>query len=104
MIIPDKITIGVKEYRVKRLRFIELFNSNIQGQICYGEGVLKIKNVGDERATEEVFFHELAHGILHEMEFNYPQITKFRNDEQFTQELGLVLRKTFLELIEGQKP
>jgi hypothetical protein len=37
------------------------------------------------------------------MEFNYPQITKFRNDEQFTQELGLNLRKLFLDLLEKQK-
>lgn len=52
---------------------------------------------------EDTFFHEMAHGILKEMEFNYPQITKFRSDENFTQELGLCLRKLFLHLLEEQE-
>ena len=103
MDIPKQITIGEKTYRVKIKQFVDLFNKNINGNINYSGGMLKIKKSSDIRVMEEVFFHELAHGIMKEMEFNYPKITKFRNDEVFTQELGLILRKMFLELLEKQK-
>ena len=103
MKIPKWVIIGETTYRVKIKRFVDFFNSNIQGNINYSNDVLKIKKGSDNRIMEDVFFHEIAHGILKDMEFNYPQITKFRNDEQFTQELGLNLRKLFLDLLEKQK-
>ena len=45
----------------------------------------------------------MVHGILREMEFNYPQLTKFRTDEEFVQELGLCLRKVFFDLLKEQE-
>jgi len=103
MIIPKKITIGNKEYHIKIQYFVDLFHSNIYGNINYMEGVMKIKKVKDNRAMEDTFFHELAHGLLKEMEFNYPSMVKFRNDEKFVQELGLHIRNVFIELLEKQK-
>ena len=103
MNIPNKITIGMKEYSIKIKYFVDLFHSNVYGNINYMDGVMKIKKVDDERAMEDTFFHEIAHGLMKEMEFNYPQMVKFRNDEKFIQELGLHLRNTFMELLRKQK-
>ncbi len=41
-------------------------------------------------------------GVLKEMEFNYPKMSKFRSDDTFVQELGLVLRNTFIDLLKKQ--
>lgn len=103
MKIPKEITIGKKKYKIQLARFVDFFNSGVHGNINYSDGILKIKDTGDERNTEDLFFHELAHGILKELEFNYPKVAWLRNDEVFTQELGLLLRKSFLELLEKQK-
>jgi hypothetical protein len=102
MKIPKKIKIGGTEYRVKEKRLIN-WNSNISGQIRYGSNTLILKKSASERAEQDSFFHEIAHGILREMAYNYPKITKFQNDEDFVQELGLVLRKTFLDLLSKNK-
>ena len=57
----------------------------------------------DKRITEDTFFHEIAHGILKELEFNYPKMSSFRNNESFVQEMGLTLRKTFIDLLNNRE-
>jgi hypothetical protein len=101
MIIPKKIMIGETEYKVKKKTL--LFPTNLGGQINYFHQKLTIRKGGSERNEEDIFFHEIAHGILKEIEYNHPSITKFRNDEQFVQEMGLIMRKTFKSLISQQQ-
>lgn len=97
MIIPDKIKIGDTEYKVRNKKFKE-----IGGQINYSNRTLDIHRSNFDRAREDTFFHEVSHGILKELEFNHPKIICFRNNEDFTQEMGLILRKTVLDLIRKQ--
>jgi hypothetical protein len=103
--IPDKIRIGDHYYNIKRLRIIDWSNWNVSGQINYATKVMKIneKASKDERIIESTFFHEIAHGILKELEFNNPQLSKFRCNESFVEELGLTLRKTFIDLLKSQE-
>lgn len=103
MKIPDKIRIGCKNYIIKKVRTVSWLNNSIVGNINYSASIIKIKKYKDKREMEQTFFHEMAHGLMKEMEFNHPQITKFRSDEVFTQELGLNLRKTFLDLLDKQE-
>lgn len=56
----------------------------------------------DKRINEDIFFHEISHGVIKELEYNHPRIAVFRTNEAFVQEMGLILRKTFLELLESQ--
>ena len=104
MIIPKKIKIGETNYNIKFKRVVDWTNKKVTGEINYGEGIMKIKNhkQGD-KFKEDIFFHEMAHGVLKELEFNHPKISKFRCDELFVQEMGLTLRKTFLDLLKSQK-
>lgn len=104
MKIPKKLLIGDRLYRIKnKLMFVNLFDSDISGNINYNTNIMKIKKVKDNKTEEDIFFHEVTHGILKELEFNHPKIVKFRNDEEFVQEMGLILRKIFLDLMEKQK-
>ena len=103
MKIPTKIKIGEYEYNIKKCWKVDWLNRNIIGQINYGRKELKLEIFEDKRINEDNFFHEIAHGILKELEFNHPQISKFRNDESFVQEMGLNLRKTFLDLLKKQE-
>ena len=93
MLIPKKVRIGDRNFRVKVERIIDWSNNGVAGQINFSNGVLKIKKNLTEKEEESTFFHEIAHGILKEMEFNYPFLTKYRNDEVFVQEFGLLMRK-----------
>lgn len=97
MKIPNKIKIGSSLYDIKKKHF---FTSNPQqlGKIDYYDRKMYIKILPDKRRTEQIFFHEIAHGLLKELEFNYPQLSCFKNNERFTQELGLMLRNLFVEL------
>ena len=103
MKMPKRVRIGESTYIIKMQHFIDFLNLGISGKINYSKKVVKIKKTSDKRMMEDVFFHEIAHGVLKEMEFNYPQLTKFRNDEAFTQELGLHLRTLFLNLLNDQE-
>ena len=94
--------IGDSKYKVREKNYWFSRLGNISGNINYANQVINMSNIQTERCKEDTFFHEIAHGILKELEFNYPAITKYRNDELFTQELGLMLRKTFLDLIQKQ--
>lgn len=101
MKIPNKIKIGERDYKIKEKRLID-WDKKVSGQIQYGSNTLILKKNANERAKQDAFFHEIAHAILKEMSFNYPKITKFQDDESFVQEMGLVLRKTFLDLLKAQ--
>ena len=103
MNIPDEIIIGENTYKIKMKRTIDWSNSNITGQIDYHRNILTIMKTKVTRAKEDVFFHEFAHGILKELEFNHPKISKFRDNEKFVQEFGLNLRKSFLDLLKKQE-
>ena len=98
---PKELYIGNHLYKFKVVRFIEKMifkKNNIAANINYQESIIKTTEFSNEKENQATFFHELAHGILREMEFNHPKIIKFRNDEKFTDELGMVLRKTFIDL------
>ena len=99
MRIPNKIKIGDSEYNVNE-KMILFKEKTLSGQITYGNLNLAIRGDMIPKAKEDTFFHEIAHGVLKELEFNHPKISHFRNDDKFVQEMGLVLRKTFLDLIE----
>lgn len=104
MIIPKKIRIGKYYYQVKRCKIVDWSNSNVVGNIHYGDKKIRLKKFDiDKRINEINFFHEVAHGIIKELEFNYPKISIFRNNEKFIQEFGLVMRNFFLDLIKRQK-
>lgn len=103
MKIPEKVKIGKYDYNIKKVRIIDWKNIGVVGQINYSNKLIKLKMCKkDHRMNEDVFFHEVAHGILKELEFNHPKMSKFRNDEDFVQELGLILRKTFIDLLKKQ--
>jgi len=101
--IPKKVRIGNHYYNIKKVRVVDWKNKDVAGDINYGIKRVRLKKFKDERMNQEIFFHEVAHGILKELEFNYPQIIKFRNDEIFVQELGLTLRKTVIDLLNNQR-
>lgn len=104
MIIPDKIKIGRNYYTIKKVKHMVWGDTSIVGKINYGDKLMKLKMYKrDNISNQDTFFHEVAHGLLKELEFNYPQMVKFRNDESFTQELGLTLRITFLDLLGRQE-
>jgi len=100
MIIPKKIIIGDTQYDIKKRLW--LFNKNYSGKITYSCRLLEIRESCDKN-EQDYFFHELAHGVLKELEFNHPKIIRFRNNEEFVQEIGLILRKSFLDLMQAQK-
>lgn len=102
MKIPNKLIIGETQYKIKMKRVIN-WNKEIGGQINYNYNLLILKKGMSKKILESSFFHEIAHGILKELEFNYPKISNFRDNEKFVQEMGLVLRKTFLDLLEKQE-
>ncbi len=101
MKIPKKIKIGEVEYTISQKRYF--FNKTIGGSINYGEKTLDIKKNTDQKIKEDTFFHEISHGVLKELEFNHPKVSKFRNNEGFVQEMGLILRTTFLDLLRQQR-
>lgn len=103
MIIPNKLIIGRNIYKIKIKRILDWTNKDICGHINYHKAILKIKKTNNNRSKEDTLFHEIAHGLLKELEFNHPQISKFRDNEIFVQELGLNLRKTFLDLLKKQR-
>ena len=99
MKIPRTILIGNSDYKIIRKDWV--FNKVLGGEINYDAKTIKIRK-GDKGIMEDTFFHEMAHGVMKEMEYNYPQVTKYRNDDDFIQELGLTLRKTFKSLLDNQ--
>lgn len=100
--IPEKVKIGDECFKIKNKKWID-FKGNVSGQINYTTSTILIKKGLPEKIKEDTFFHEIAHGILKEMSFNYPFLEKYRNDESFAQELGLILRKIFLDLLKNQE-
>lgn len=102
MKIPNKIKIGDKEFDINFKRLIN-FDKNISGQIRLNDNKIILTKNLKGKILEDTFFHEISHGLFREMEFNYPQMAKFRNDESFIQEFGLLLRKTFLDLLSKQE-
>jgi len=103
MIIPNKIRIGEHNYTISKCWKVDWKNNNVVGQINYNDKKIRLKDCNtDERINEDNFFHEIAHGMLKELEFNHPKISVFRNDEGFVQEIGLLMRKTFLDLMNKQ--
>ena len=98
--IPKKILIGNTEYTIKHKHF--LFDKNLGGNINYSSQRLNIKKSNNQKVKETTFFHEIAHGLIKELEYNHPKLSLFRNNEELVHEMGLVLRKTFIDLMEKQ--
>ena len=105
MEIPKKIKIGGSVYNIKSKRVVDWKNRDIIGQINYVDKEIKIKKlkIADAKIDESTFFHEVAHGVLKELEYNHPKVNNFRNNEKFVSEMGLTLRTTFLDLLEKQR-
>lgn len=100
---PKTINIGNKVYKIKVLKFLERFwflKHNMAANINYKDNLIKTVEFDDPKENEANLFHEITHGILREMEFNHPGIITYRNNEVFVEELGLALRKTFIDLHE----
>ena len=102
MNIPKTIKIGSNEFKIKNKFNID-WNGNIAGQINFSKNRILLKKGSNHRCKEDTFFHEVAHGIFKEISYNYPQIIKFSDNESFIQEFGLLLRKTFLDLLDKQE-
>ncbi len=101
MIIPNKITIGKSIYNVFN-RY--LFFRSHAGIINYFEKEIVLKRKYNKgRTGESTFFHEVSHGIVNELQYNYPKIIPLKDDEDFVQELGLLLRRVFMDLLAQQE-
>lgn len=101
---PKRIKIGDYYYSIKKMKIVDWNNFKVDGQVNYFRKTIKVKaNEKHKKMEEETLFHEIAHGLMKELEYNYPKLVKFRNDEDFTQEFGLMLRKIFVELLEAQE-
>lgn len=98
MKIPNKISIGQTNYKIKMVKIVNWGNKNVIGNINYSTKKIRLKKQEDDRANEDTFFHELAHGLIKELEYNHPRISSFRNNEEFIQEMGLTMRNMFLQL------
>lgn len=64
MNIPDKIKIGGIVYKVIECTNPSEEDSNIDGQIIYSKQELRLKNDMEQDYKENVFVHEIMHGIL----------------------------------------
>ena len=100
MKLPETVRIGQKVYTVGEKRYV--FDKNLGGSINYNVDTISIRKGMPEREVEATFFHEIAHGVLHELEFTHPQITSFRSNETFVQEMGLMMRQIFQQLVHEQ--
>lgn len=101
MKIPKNVKIGKLLYKIEICKRINKQNS-LMGRVDYQDKKIKILKMSDNRQIEMVLFHEIAHGIIGELEFNYPKISIFKDDEIFIGEFTLLLRKTFLDLLDKQ--
>lgn len=101
MKIPKEILIGDTMYKIK-LKNYYFSDNSLGGNINYNNSIMGIRKSLKGKFKEDTFFHEVAHGILKELEFNHPKIHSFRNNENFVQEMGLILRKTFIDLLKKQ--
>lgn len=100
MKIPKKIKMGDQEYMIKMRKKVG-GNKHYGGQINYSSKIMELKkDARDSKLLEATFFHEITHCLIKELEYNYPKIQKFRNDEGFVNEMALLLRKFFLDLLE----
>ena len=96
MKIPKKVKIGNETFKIKVKRFMK---KNLYGSICQCKKVIKINKNNSTRELEATFFHEIVHGLLKEMSFNYPFLKNKRFDEDFVEEMGLLMRNIYLDLL-----
>jgi len=103
MKIPKEITIGKIKFKIKRI-------FNWLGFRRYGRFNPLKKDISIKRMLKKhpdwekkVFFHELSHGIIDDMETNWPSISKFRSDEDFIMELGMHMKKIYEDLFEANQ-
>ena len=101
MNLPKKLMIGQNEYKISKSHFV--FNRNLAGLINYHTKEILIRKTDNDRDLSENLFHEIAHGLFKELEYNHPKITSFRNNEEFIQETGLLLRKIYLQLLKEKE-
>ena len=113
MKIPSSIKIGNKEYAIKEVKIVNFFNTlnplrlfkdggTIIGQICKDNKDIRLQKDLKPKKKKMVFFHELAHGIMWEMEKSHPQVSAWRDDEVFTDKFGRMLSRTFDNLMKSQ--
>ena len=102
MKIPKTIEINNRILRVRRPKM--LFR-NQAGTFNLLSGVISIRRqLKDFPFIESIsFFHELSHAILLNLSSNHPIASNLVNDEPFCNELGLNIRKIFLDLKGGER-
>ena len=108
--IPEEVRIGNSHYKVIQHKIVtsnfgfdallNLIKGQVRlGQINFNNKEIKIKKDGYNK--RKTFLHEVAHGIMYEMEKRYPKASAWNNDEAFMGRLGIVLDKTLTDLKKG---
>lgn len=83
--IPSKFKIGVSEYDVELVECVDK-DENLLGQISYNNLKIKIDKTYPEQTQELTFWHEVAHGIFHEISED-----KLRVDERLVDQVGRMI-------------
>ena len=112
MIIPKTIKIGSTKYKVSLVKvvdYMEMIKMRFRKEkgIIFGRidgQEIRIKKDLNNKHQKETFFHEMAHGIMWEMERSHPKVWAWRKDEAFICKLGSVLSRTFSNLMKSQVP
>jgi len=64
--LPDKVIIGCHEYQVIETDVPLVLNGHeCSGTIDYANQVIKISANAGEQAKEQIFWHEVVHGLVH---------------------------------------
>lgn len=102
MKIPKTIQI---HNRILRVRRPHMLFRNRAGSFDILTGIIYVRRqLKDYPDLESIsFFHELSHGILLNLCSNNPSASNLVNDELFVNELGLNIRKVFLDLKGGKQ-
>ncbi|MGN7402752.1 ImmA/IrrE family metallo-endopeptidase [Cytobacillus praedii] len=81
--IPNKVKVAGVKYVIKEIENMEI-EFNQLGQILYTKGIIKIDDGMSLERKEQVFVHELLHGIFYEAGFE-------EQDEDMINRVGIVL-------------
>lgn len=84
--IPDKVKIGGIDYTVRRDCDRELSCASLDGEIRYAMQEIALKSNYEKQYTEQVFMHEIVHGIFSAIGRN-----ELRKDETLIESFSQVL-------------
>jgi hypothetical protein len=88
--IPKQLYLGAQKINVNKVKQITGEEKNILGFAFYSEGKIELKDDPDcsNDYKEYIFFHELTHHILNQM-----QEEKLRQDEKFISRFAILLHQ-----------